>query len=100
VLQSASSPNGETTAKVVTVNCGATTDFFAYVSIQTNRVNLRDDGILFGYKGRPEIQLSWSGDRSLQILCPSCTEAKIYHQVSKEEEYRVGYVVGNSSEQR
>jgi hypothetical protein len=99
VLQSASTPSGETTAKVIKVNCGATSAFFTYVSIQTSRVKLRDDGILFGYKGTPEIKIFWSGERSLRIECLQCEEAKVYRRVAKEEQYQVVYSTDSSPEQ-
>jgi len=91
-LQSSRSPDGLTTGSVSTVNCGATTGFFSYVKIKTDQVRLRDDGVLFAYKGSPNLSLIWSGPKNLRIECTSgCTENKIYRQVTKEGDYTIEY---------
>lgn len=91
IYQSRPSPDGSTTATVTVVDCGAMTDFFSYVSIHTAKVKLRDDGILLGYNGRAQLELSWIGPKELEISCPKCTSAKVYRQVVREGEYRITY---------
>jgi hypothetical protein len=91
ITQSHSSPDGATTATTTVVNCGAMTDFFTFVSIHTSHVKLRDEGMIFGYNGKPELGLSWAGPRELVISCSKCVSAKVYRQVIREGEYQITY---------
>src|SRR6266496_1478371 len=80
-VQSSRSPDGLTTASVTVANCGATADFFSYVSIKTDQVRLRDKGVLFAYRGNPKLTLTWRGQKDLRIDCSSgCMETKIYRE--------------------
>jgi hypothetical protein len=91
-LQSVESPDGQTTAAVRVVNCGATTDFFTYVSIRTRQIPVRDKGLLFAYRGKPDLRITWASPKELKIECTNqCAESRIYRQVLKEEDYKVGY---------
>jgi hypothetical protein len=91
ISQSLRSPDGNTTATVTIVDCGAMTDFFSYVSIHTTQVKLRDEGILLGYNGKPQLEMSWAGPKELAISCPRCISTKVYRQVLREGEYRITY---------
>ena len=90
LIQSAVSPDGAT-AKVVVVNCGATTDFITLVNLESNRTKIRDYGLLFGYKGKADVQIEWSGERALKITCPECDGKRVYRAVQKEEQYEITY---------
>jgi hypothetical protein len=96
VVQSAISSDGAT-AKVVVVNCGATTDFITLVNLETSRVKIRDAGLLFGYKGKADVQVQWSGERALKIVCLECERDRVYRAVQKEEQYEITYSLGRSS---
>jgi hypothetical protein len=92
VSQSQTSPDGQTTATVSVVNCGAMTRYFSYVSIHTAQVKLRDQGILFGYNGRPYLQVVWTAPNALEIKCvDECSDAKVYRQVTREGQYHITY---------
>jgi hypothetical protein len=92
VTQSQTSPDGQTTATVSVVNCGAMTRYFSYVSIHTAQVKLRDQGILFGYNGRPYLQVVWTAPNALEITCvDECSDAKVYRQVTREGQYHITY---------
>ena len=48
-------------------NCGATADFFSYISIVTDRLPLRDKGVVFSYRGDGNLTTSWRGATELHI---------------------------------
>jgi hypothetical protein len=92
VTQSQTSPDGLTAATVTVVNCGAMTRYSSYVSIQTTQIKLRDEGMLFGYNGKPQLQLVWTASNELEIRCADkCTNAKVYRQVTTEGQYHITY---------
>jgi hypothetical protein len=91
ITRSRSSPDGATTATATVVNCGAMTHFSVFVSMHTSQVKLRDEGMVFGYNGRPDLKLSWAGPKELTISCPKCNSTKVYRQVIREGEYRITY---------
>jgi hypothetical protein len=92
VAESSVSPDGRTSAAATVANCGATSGFFTYVSIQTSDVPLQDDGVLFAYRGKPDLKITWRGPEALQVECTSqCVESKIYRQVVKEGQYTIQY---------
>ena|SRR5580698_1852586 len=97
VSHSAISPDGTTSAKVSIVNCGATTDFITFVNLDTSRIKIRDGGLLFAYTGKADVQVIWSGDRSLKIVCLECSKNRVYRAVQKEEQYEISYSIGQSS---
>jgi hypothetical protein len=93
ILGSTVSPDKESTASITTSNCGATSGFFSNVAIKTNRLPLRDAGMVFGFRGEGRIGLSWLGPFALQISCEGvCQESRIYRQVTREADYTITYV--------
>jgi hypothetical protein len=91
MVQAITSPDG-TLAKTSIVNCGATTDYFTYVSIQKAGMKFRDGGVLFGYRGKANLHLAWNDQHQLQITCLTCDDTKVYREVAKEGAYRIRYV--------
>jgi hypothetical protein len=91
VLQTVASPDG-TVAKIYVVNCGATTDYFTYVNIRRADLKFRDDGMLFGYRGKINLHLAWVEPHQLQIICAACDNQKVYREVTKEGAYTIRYI--------
>lgn len=91
-VSSSVSSDGKTIATATVANCGATTPFYTYVSNRTSDVPIRDDGVLFGYRGKPDLKITWLAPKDLRIECAGqCAESKVYRKVVKEGQYTIRY---------
>ena len=92
VVRSSDSPDAKTVVVATVANCGATSDFFTYISIRKSDVPLRGDGMLFGYDGRADLKITWSSSNDMRVACTGqCLESKIYRQVVREAHYTIQY---------
>src|ERR1700687_2407420 len=75
------SPDNVPVATVYEVDCGATTDYATQVSVSRPSDNYKDrDGILFIVKGQKNVNVKWTGDRSLYVECDGCFAKAIFFE--------------------
>lgn len=91
VIASKPSRDGSVTASLFVRNCGATTDFSTIVSIHASDSGSDDGDIVFVAKGRGGVDLSWSGDRVLQVRCRGCNDQNVFRKVDKLRDVDIVY---------
>jgi hypothetical protein len=66
------SPNGHWVAKVVEVNCGATTPYTEWVTLRRKDAWFGSDEIVFSVREQPAMEIQWRDDSTLLIRCRGC----------------------------
>ena len=88
------SPDNVLVATVYEVDCGATTDYATQVSVSRPSDNYKDsDGILFIVKGQKNVNVKWTGDRSLYVECDGCFAKAIFLQTVRRGGLDVTYAL-------
>jgi hypothetical protein len=82
-------------------NCGATTDFSSIVDLDSASSKFDGDtNMLFVAKGRYDVQVRWTGPRSLLIRCGDCLRRNVFREVTILGDVDITYDIGRERSNR